>query len=216
MGVIKRNCPHCETKSIAFTAISAVQKYNSTTWLTSFRCNGCHGGYFAEINNQVNESPKDYDGDIDSCQYYNSIEEYPRKIKSNIPEYLPANIHNFFLQACSSLRTENFDSSAIMSRKVLEVSVKKIHPARQGTLYKRIELLEAEGLITSDLKEWAHIIREDGNESAHEEEPVTKEFAEDILSFTEMFLLYVFTMPGMVNAKKPEIDVVQAVQAIQN
>jgi len=142
MGIIKRNCPHCETKSMAFSAISAIQKHGSNVWLTSFRCNGCHGGYFAEIENRINGSPKEIDGNIENNQYF-------RTIKS----------------------------------------------------------LESDGLITGDLKDWAHIIREDGNESAHEEEPVTREFAEEIISFTELFLLYVFTMPGMVKAKKPEHDV---------
>jgi hypothetical protein len=207
MGIIKRNCPHCETKSVAFTAISSVPKHESSVWLTSFRCNGCHGGYFAEINCRLSTPPSKIDGNIENNQYCNVMREYPRKIENNIPEFLPDNIYKFYSQALSSLRTENFDSASMMSRKVLEVSVKKIHPESQGSLYKRIESLEKEGLITSDLKEWAHIIREDGNESAHEEEPVTKEFAEELISFTELFLLYTFTMPGMVKTRKPENDV---------
>ncbi len=209
MGVIKRNCPHCETKSIAFRAISSVsvRKHDSDVWLTSFMCNGCHGGFFAEIKNELGRSPAEIDGDIDNNQYCKVIREYPKKIENNIPEFLPDNIHNFYSQALSSLRAENFDSASMMSRKVLEVSVKNIHPESKGSLYKRIEALENEGIITSDLKTWAHIIREDGNESAHEEEPVTREFAEELISFTELFLLYVFTMPGMVKSKKPENDV---------
>jgi len=206
MGVIKRNCPHCETKSIAFNAISAIKKHDSQVFLTSFRCNGCHGGYFVEFESSYGASPHDYMGDVDSDRNFKAIREYPRKVESNIPEYLPSNIHNFYSQAVSSLRGENFDSSAMMSRKVLEVSVKNIHPESTGSLYRRIEALEAEGLITNSLKEWAHIIREDGNESAHEEEPVTRKFAEELLSFTELFLLYVFTMPGMVNERMPKQD----------
>ncbi|KDC51031.1 DUF4145 domain-containing protein [Pseudoalteromonas fuliginea] len=206
MGVIKRNCPHCETKSIAFIAISAVRKHDTNIWLTSFKCNGCHGGYFVEIKSNSGVSPKDHQGDIESDRHFNTTREYPRKVETNIPEHLPNNINNFFSQAISSLRSENFDSSAMMSRKVLEVSVKNIHPESTGSLYRRIEALEAEGLITGALKEWAHIIREDGNESAHEEEPVTREFAEEILSFTELFLLYVFTMPGMVNERMPQSE----------
>ncbi|WP_138612814.1 DUF4145 domain-containing protein [Pseudoalteromonas sp. S3785] len=162
---------------------------------------------FCRNSKRINGSPKEIDGNIENNQYCRTIREYPRKIETSIPEFLPDNVQNFFSQAISALRSENFDSASMMSRKVLEVSVKKIHPESQGSLYKRIESLESDGLITGDLKDWAHIIREDGNESAHEEEPVTREFAEEIISFTELFLLYVFTMPGMVKAKKPENDV---------
>jgi hypothetical protein len=38
--------------------------------------------------------------------------------------------------------------------------------------------------------------------AAHEEKPVAPEFAEELLSFTELFLMYTFTMPGMIKAKK--------------
>jgi HEPN domain-containing protein len=206
MGVLKRNCPHCETKAIAFTSFKAVKKENQDIWLVALSCNGCHSGYFVEFKSQIKGSPDDHHGDLDNHQYYSSIREYPRKIENKIPEYLPSNINNFFSQAISALRSDNYDSSAMMSRKVLEVSVKTIHPESSGSLYLRIESLEREGLITNDLKEWAHIIREDGNESAHEEQPVTREFAEEILSFTELFLLYVFTMPGMVKERMPQTE----------
>tara|TARA_B110000027_G_C16051603_1_gene270191 strand:- start:547 stop:843 length:297 start_codon:yes stop_codon:yes gene_type:complete len=97
----------------------------------------------------------------------------------------------------------------MMSRKVLEVSVKRLNPAGEGNLYRRIEELASSGAITEELKDWAYIIRDNGNEAAHEEEPVTAEFATELLSFSEMFLMYTFTMPGMVAARRvdePEED----------
>lgn len=55
------------------------------------------------------------------------------------------------------------------------------------------------------MQEWAHAIRLDGNEAAHEEEPFDKETCEALKSFTELFLMYAFTLPGMLaerSAKK--------------
>jgi len=204
MGTLTRNCPHCGTKLIGFSTFAAIKKGSTDRWLTALECNGCHGGYMVEVRNQISESPHNHDGDIESYQYFHCTDEYPRKVERNIPEHLPNNIKHFYAQAISALKADNYDSSAMMSRKVLEVSTKRIHPEGRGSLYQRIETLQKEGRITEDLKEWAHIIREDGNESAHEEEPVSREFSEEILSFTELFLLYVFTMPGMVAARKPE------------
>ena len=90
----------------------------------------------------------------------------------------------------------------MMSRKVLEVAVKALDPKGEGSLYKRIENLAKKNLITPDIKDWAHIIRDDGNTAAHEEEPVTKEFAQELLSFAEMFLMYTFTMPNMIKERR--------------
>ena len=186
---------------MAFRSFAAEK--NDKRWITALQCNGCHGGYFIEVEDNLGTDPHRYEGDIPSYQYFNIVSEYPRTIEKETPKYLPENIAKFYSQAIAALRGDNYDSSAIMSRKVLEVSVKKIHPEGKGNLYQRIEELADQGIITSELKDWAHIIREEGNESAHEEEPVTKEFAESIQSFTELFLLYVFTMPGMVKIKKP-------------
>lgn len=202
MGVLKRDCPHCETKDMAFSSFAATKRKDF--WVTALQCNGCHSGYVIELETQSVKGPHEYQGDIESNNYYKITAEYPREIEKSTPEYLPENIAKFYNQAMSALRRNDYDSSAMMSRKVLEVSVKNIHPDGKGSLYKRIETLANEGLITSDLKDWAHLIREDGNESAHEEVPVTQKFAESILSFTELFLLYIFTMPGMVSNRKPE------------
>ena len=84
----------------------------------------------------------------------------------------------------------------------MEVAVKMLDPEGSGNLYNRIEKLEKTQLITPNLKDWAHIIRDDGNVAAHEEQPVTKEFAEEIFSFAEMFLMYSFTLPNMIKERR--------------
>lgn len=203
MGTLKRDCPHCDTKSMTFQAFSSILMEGKGTYLTAFKCNGCHSGYMVEFGAKRNKTPQSYNGDFEAVtSEFTILKEYPETISNNIPEYLPENINIFYSQAVSAFKAGNYDSSAMMSRKVLEVSVKKIHPEGTGTLYRRIEGLASEGLITEDLKEWAHIIREDGNESAHEETPVDFNFADEILSFTGLFLLYVFTMPAMIKEKK--------------
>lgn len=130
------------------------------------------------------------------------VAEYPAPQSIEAPQYLPKSIQSFFIQAAHTLKSGILDASAMMSRKTLEVAVKKLHPEGTGNLYNRIEKLHDLGIITSELKNWAHVIRDDGNEAAHEEDPVTPEFADELLSFTELFLMYSFTMPGMIESKK--------------
>ena len=54
------------------------------------------------------------------------------------------------------------------------------------------------------MKDWAHQIRLDGNDATHEEDKVfTKEDAEQIREFTELFLIYAFTLPERVKRASP-------------
>ncbi len=202
MGQLTRDCPHCHTKSVSFTSYAEVIRPNTRVFVTPFYCGNCYGGYIAEIEAHVKPSGHNLDGNIEATTNYIIINEYPLTEATNSPEHLPENINKFFLQAANSLKAENLDASSMMSRKVLEVAVKTLNPEGKGSLYNRIEQLADLGKITEELKDWAHIIRDDGNEAAHEEEPVTLEFANELLSFGEMFLMYTFTMPGMVASRR--------------
>lgn len=89
-----------------------------------------------------------------------------------------------------------------MFRKSLDVTLKHVHPEGKGTLQKRIDALPQELGITPAMKQWAHEIRDLGNDAAHEEEPFTEGEAKALHAFTEMFLTYVFTLPGMLEERK--------------
>jgi hypothetical protein len=59
-----------------------------------------------------------------------------------------------------------------------------------------------QGFITKDLAEWAHEIREVGNDAVHKSTPFSEKDAKDIAKFTEIFLMYVFTLPGMLAERR--------------
>lgn len=202
MGQLTRDCPHCHTKSVSLTSFASVLKEGTRNYVTAFYCNNCFGGYIAEIECKISTIPHARASNIDSVKEYRIISECPKAISISSPQYTPENIDKFYLQAANALKSGSYDASAMMSRKVLEVAVKKLNPSGTGKLYNRIEELSNNGTITEELKDWAHIIRDDGNEAAHEEEPVSAEFSKELLSFAEMFLMYTFTMPGMVAAKR--------------
>lgn len=205
MGSLTRNCPHCHSANSTFTSFSEhadPNKRSPQLFCVSLYCGSCHQGYYAVVAHHAGHSPHTYSGNLDAADHLILGDEYPRAESLAAPEYLPGNIESFFLQSAANLKSDNLDASAMMSRKVLEVAVKTLHPEGSGTLYNRIEKLHELGMITDDLKDWAHIIRDNGNEAAHEEVPVNPEFASELLSFTELFLMYSFTMPGMVTNRR--------------
>ena len=204
MSKLTRDCPHCYTKNVSFASFAEKKKVNEERlFVTAFHCETCYGGYIAEIECLLPSTTADNtNGSIEKNDHFIIKKEYPLPESVKAPKHLPENINKFYLQAANSLNSGNHDASAMMSRKVLEVAVKALEPEGNGKLYHRIEALAASGKITEELKDWAHIIRDDGNGATHEEEPVTPDFSSDLLSFAEMFLMYTFTMPGMVSERR--------------
>jgi hypothetical protein len=203
MGQLVRNCPHCHTQSVSFTSFSEVKKPRTpNTIVTAFYCGNCYGGYISEIYTPSAATGHTAKGNIETTPGFKITKEYPLPQTIEAPDFLPENIKKFFLQAANSLKAGHLDASAMMSRKVLEVAVKTLEPTGNGSLYQRNERLYSSGKITEELKNWAHIIRDNGNEATNEEEPVLSIFSEEHLSFAEMFLMYTFTMPGMVASRR--------------
>lgn len=101
-----------------------------------------------------------------------------------------------------NLARKNFDAAGTMFRKSLDTALKRLDPSGKGTLQQRIENLPAALGITPAMKEWAHQIRELGNDAAHEEDPFTEDDAKALQAFSELFLTYTFTLPGMLAARK--------------
>jgi hypothetical protein len=101
----------------------------------------------------------------------------------------------------------NFDAAGTMFRKSLDAALKRLDSTGKGSLQKRIDTLPAETGVTPAMKEWAHQIRHLGNDAAHEDDPFTEEEAKSLQAFTELFLTYAFTLPGMLAARKPPAPV---------
>ncbi len=93
-----------------------------------------------------------------------------------------------------------------MSRKTVDVATKELmkdEAAKIKDLAPRIDALARAGRLTEDLRAWAHQIRLDGNDAVHGDS-FTKEQAEELLDFTELFLTYVYTLPARLAARKKQ------------
>jgi hypothetical protein len=68
----------------------------------------------------------------------------------------------------------------------------------------RIKKLATTSKLTPDIAEWADHVRDLGNDAAHEEVPPTREELDDLRNFTEMVMRYLFSLPALVEARKPK------------
>lgn len=130
------------------------------------------------------------------------VRHWPTEIETKAPEHSPNNVTSFYLQGMDNLARKNYDAAGTMFHKSLDIALKRLNQSGKGTLQQRIDNLPAAVAITPAMKEWAHQIRELGNDAAHEEDPFTEDEAKTLQAFTELFLTYTFTLPGMLEARK--------------
>ena len=122
------------------------------------------------------------------------------------PQHTPKNVARFFEQAKDNL-LKNWDAAGTMFRKALDTGLKHKFPElKEENLVVRIKKAAEEHKLTPDLAEWAHQIRIDGNDATHEEEPVSQKTAESLSTLTEMVLLYLFTLPGMLEEARKRAE----------
>ena len=122
------------------------------------------------------------------------------------PDHLPENVRSYYLQAVSNVKTGP-DAAGAMFRKALDVGLKIVDPKnRNKKLAARIDAAAEAGILTKDLAEWSHRIRDEGNDASHDEDPYTREEAEQLHHFTQLVLMYLFTLPGMLRNWSREDD----------
>lgn len=130
------------------------------------------------------------------------IDQYPKRIPKLDPA-IPSDVANDYVEAIKCFDVSACKASVVMCRRALQTSVIG-KGASKGHLIDQIDELCTKGIITEDIKNWAHEIRLTGNIGAHPDglENVTPEDAEDLIKFMEEYLNYVYIMPAKVAAKR--------------
>ncbi|WP_347558546.1 DUF4145 domain-containing protein [Robbsia sp. KACC 23696] len=130
----------------------------------------------------------------------------PRPPVPDVPAHLPDNVERAFRQA-EEMRLGGFaEPSGSQYRKALELALKVVDSNLTGNLHNRIGALQKSGKLTETMSNFAHRIRSLGNEATHEIPETPVEEVPDIAIFTKLFLMYQFTLPGMLPEKNAAPD----------
>lgn len=127
------------------------------------------------------------------------VQPWPLKI-DKAPEHWPEVIGRYWLQAKRSIKDENWDAATVMARSALQVSL-RMQDAKGRNLYDEINDLATKGSLPPLMKEWAHEVREIGNDSAHPVpgQPATQPSdAREIVKFLDFFLEYTYNLPKRI------------------
>ena len=200
-------CPHCLTQKVGLKSVgqdyieySISSEYSSHVWHHFLKCRSCGKAIVAVVRggseslgpHHVAQSEKISDFKFSMIDYY------PKPPRISAPEHTPRNIASNYKEALDSLNRGNWVSAAVIFRKVLDRATKELDPSLKGRkLIDRIESLAQQGAISPAMKDWATIVRLEGNEAVHDEDP-DEETAKELKEYTELFLTYSFTLTHRV------------------
>lgn len=116
---------------------------------------------------------------------------------SGIPED-NKNINELYEEARICTANNAFTSAVLSCRKLLmHIAVSK--GDKEGKKFiEYIEYLSNKGFIPPDGRDWVDQIREKGNEANHEIVIMNKDDAEELISFIEMLLKFIYEFPSKI------------------
>jgi hypothetical protein len=114
-------------------------------------------------------------------------------------------VESLYEEARNCTATNAFTAAVLCCRKLLmNTAVSK--GAQEGKNFiEYVEYLSNNGYVPPDGKDWVDHIRKKGNEATHEIAIMKKEDAEELLSFVEMLLKFIFEFPAKIK-RKDSID----------
>ena len=127
------------------------------------------------------------------------MQPWPLKYEK-APEHFPEDVGRYWLQAKKSLVDRNYDAAAVMTRSAIQLAL-RAHKAVGTNLKQEIDDLASKGMLPPLMQEWAHNVRELGNDSAHpkpNQTPTTAKDATDIGKFMDFLFEYLYGLPKRI------------------
>lgn len=200
------------------------------TWFALFQCDNC--GYCSLgamiLSTSTYELAKGLGKDVGyalegdarieiAARYFDrfdaSIQWLPKMALGKRYEDVPEHIASVASEAYSCFSIEMYRAALLMARTALEATAKQCG-ITEGTLAKKIETMSENNIVPDYLKDEATEIRLLGNDMAHADldTPVTKDQANEILSFLDSVLDHVYQQPAKAKRRKEEREKAKAGQ----
>jgi hypothetical protein len=130
--------------------------------------------------------------------FFSRGRQIPGVLPGNKVSHLPQDIQSLYQEAVGC-----YTSAVLTCRKLLmHIAVEKgAKPGERFLFY--VEYLANQGYVPPDGRGWVDQIRHKGNEANHEIKVMQKEDAEDLITFVEMLLKFVYEFPSKVRSQTP-------------
>ena len=200
MGSLSLSCPHCRHDRVVLDAVWSLKSNRQNAWQTYMLCSHCGVGIAAWLctrPGQHDESPIRVNGDI--SRFFLVMGTWPELPKLGAPEHTPQAVARRYIEGEDAFGRSNWNSAVAMYRSALDIATKAmVSEAANKMLKSRLEWMLKNGKLTQDLWEWADRVRLGGNDAIHDPDEFNEDDARPLRYFTEMFLRYVYELPGEV------------------
>jgi hypothetical protein len=192
LALFRITCPFClEKGNFSFEHKATKKKPNSSKVLhfDTLKCGNC-AGYV-----MVLWSASEFGRPGRGLHGFHVL-PWPLRI-NDYPEHWTETVGRYWIQAHRSAKDENWDAASMTARSALQVALRE-QGAQAKSLKGEIDILAAKGILPPHMKDWAHELRELGNEAAHPDQATAKAEPKDVLDvieFLDFLLQYLYDLP---------------------
>jgi hypothetical protein len=135
--------------------------------------------------------------------YFDGPTQVPGSLFGNEVGSLPTDVGTLYSEARRCMSIHAHTAAVLTCRKLLmNLAVNK--GAKPGDSFlKYVEYLASEGFVPPGGKGWVDHIRDKGNEANHEIKIMSRVEAEQLISFSEMLLKFVYEFPSRIAVPSP-------------
>jgi len=124
--------------------------------------------------------------------------QVPEPLYGNNVSHVPTEVYSLYNEARRCMSVSAYTAAVLVCRKLLmHIAVEKNAPEGKSFL-EYVEYLCDNRYVPPDGKGWVDHIRKMGNEANHEIAEVSRTDAEELISFSEMLLRFVFELPARI------------------
>lgn len=122
-----------------------------------------------------------------------------------VPNHTKNSVARRYREALANMSSGSRESAVIMFRKTLQLALRD-GPKDRRSLVDQIRAAAKAGTISKELAASADVVRLGGNVAAHEDTIFYHDEVIALKDFTEMVLMYLFTLPGMLDEWKKRVE----------
>jgi Domain of unknown function (DUF4145) len=116
---------------------------------------------------------------------------------------LPLEVDNLYREARNCVAASAYTASVLCCRKLL-MHIAVAQGDQPGkTFFDYVDYLATKGFVPPNGRGWVDHIRRKGNEANHEIKTMTKAEAQELITFLEMLLKFIYEFPSRVPASTP-------------
>ena len=134
--------------------------------------------------------------------YFNAGVQLPQVAPGNEVQHVPEQVEALYREARNCVAVAAYTSSVLACRKLLMNIAVSQGAVESLRFIEYVDHLANSGFVPPNGRGWVDHIRRKGNEATHEIQLMSQEDANELISFAEMLLKFIYEFPARVPADK--------------